>query len=248
MSIITLLTDYGTADSYVAELKAVFLSEVPGVVLVDVTHDLPPGNVRAAQYVLSRAWHRFPSGTVHLVVVDPASGTGRRALAGEVAGHLFVAPDNGLLSGLPAHTRFVSLPIPSAASPTFHGRDIFAPIAARLVTGASLESLGAPITDPVRAPLPVPRVEPDRVVGEVIYVDRFGNLISNVAGPGAPAGRVTVAEADVGPLRRSFADVATGELVAYVGSAGTVEIAQRDGSAASRLGAGLGVVVRVGAR
>jgi S-adenosylmethionine hydrolase len=245
MSIITLLTDFGTADSYVAEMKAVFLSEVPGVVIVDVTHDLPPGNIRAAQYVLSRVWHRFPLGAVHLVVVDPAVGTGRRALAGEVAGHLFVAPDNGLLSALPTHARFVSLPIPSTASPTFHGRDVFAPIAARLATGASLESLGAPIVDPVRAPLPVPRVEPDRVVGEVIYVDRFGNLISNVTGP---AGPVTVAGVDVGPLRHSFADVATGELVAYVGSAGTVEIALRDGNAASRLGAGVGVDVRVGAR
>lgn len=248
MSIITLLTDFGTADSYVAEMKAVLLSEVPGIVLIDVTHDIPSGNVLAAQYVLSRVWRRFPLGTVHLAVVDPGVGTVRRALAGEIAGHQFVAPDNGLLSGLPATTRFVALPIPALASPTFHGRDVFAPIAALLATGGSLESLGAPITDPVRSPLPVPHGEPDRVTGEVIYVDHFGNLISNVAGVGAPAGSVTVAGVDVGPLRRSFGEVATGELIAYVGSAGTVEIAQRDGSAASRLGAGVGADVRVGAR
>jgi S-adenosylmethionine hydrolase len=248
MSIITLLTDFGTADSYVAEMKAVLLSEVPGIVLIDVTHDIPSGNVLAAQYVLSRVWRRFPLGTVHLAVVDPGVGTVRRALAGEIAGHQFVAPDNGLLSGLPATTRFVALPIPALASPTFHGRDVFAPIAALLATGGSLESLGAPITDPVRSPLPVPHVEPDRVTGEVIYIDHFGNLISNVAGVGAPAGSVTVAGVDVGPLRRSFGEVATGELIAYVGSAGTVEIAQRDGSAAGRLGAGVGADVRVGAR
>ena len=248
MSIITLLTDYGTADSYVAEVKAVLLSEVLGAVLVDVTHDIPPGNVRAAQYVLSRVWRRFPLGTVHLAVVDPGVGTLRRALAGEVAGHQFVAPDNGLLSALPPQTRFVALPIPALASPTFHGRDVFAPIAALLATGGSLESLGAPITDPVRAPLPVPRVEPDRVAGEVIYVDHFGNLISNVAWTGAPNGRVAVGGADVGPLGRTFADVAPGELVAYVGSAGTVEIALRDGSAARRLGVGVGAEVRVAVR
>ena len=248
MSIITLLTDFGTADSYVAEVRAVLLFEVPGVVLIDVTHDVPTGNVRAAQYVLSRVWRRFPLGTVHLAVVDPGVGTVRRALAGEVLGHQFVAPDNGLLSGLPAQTRFVALPIPPLASPTFHARDVFAPIAALLATGRSLSSLGTSITDPVRTPLPVPDVEPDRVVGEVIYVDHFGNLISNVTGAGAPAGNVAIGGTDVGPLGRTFGDVAPGELVAYVGSAGTVEIALRDGSAAERLRAGVGTAVRVGAR
>src|SRR6266566_3264991 len=130
MGIITLLTDFGTVDSYVAEVKAEILSRVPDVTLVDVSHDVPPGDVRAAQYLLSRAWKRFPVGTIHLAIVDPAVGTERRALAAEAAGHQFLAPDNGLLSFLPPDARFVALPVPRDAAPTFHGRDLFAPAAA----------------------------------------------------------------------------------------------------------------------
>jgi len=114
--VITLLTDYGLRDSYVAEVKAVLVSRAPGVVLVDVTHDVPAGDVRAGQYLLARAWHRFPTGTVHLAIVDPGVGTARRALAGAVAGHLFVGPDNGLLSALPDAARWVSLPVPAEAA------------------------------------------------------------------------------------------------------------------------------------
>src|SRR5437867_2927878 len=116
--LITLLTDFGTSDSYVAEVKAVLLSRALGAALVDVTHQIPPGDVRSAQYVLARVWHRFPEGTVYLVVVDPGVGTSRRALAAEAAGHYFVAPDNGVLSPLPADARFLELPVPpgSAAS------------------------------------------------------------------------------------------------------------------------------------
>ena len=156
-TLITLLTDFGTADSYVGEVKGVLLSQVHGVVLADITHQVAPGDVRAAQYILSRVWQRFPQGTVHLAVVDPGVGTSRRALAAQTAGHFFVAPDNGLLSFLPADAHFVSLPVPPTASPTFHARDLFAPAAGQLALGASLSHLGQPITDPYRSPLPVPR-------------------------------------------------------------------------------------------
>jgi len=247
MSIITLLTDYGTADSYVAEVKAVLLATAPGAVLVDVAHEVPPGDIRAAQYLLGRTWHRFPPETVHLVVIDPGVGTERRALAAEIAGHRFVAPDNGVLSALGPNARFVSLPVPKTASRTFHGRDVFAPAAARLAGGATLESLGDPVADPHRSPLPAPRVGAGGVVGEVIYVDRFGNLITNIAGAAAPPGaRVTAGGIAVGRLHHTFADVAAGELVAYIGSGATVEVALRDGSAARRLGLGAGAAVRVG--
>src|SRR5438046_1390791 len=127
--IITLLTDFGTADSYVGEVKGTLLSRVHGAALFDITHQVPPGDLRAGQYILARAWHRFPQGTVHLVVVDPGVGTTRRALAAGAAGHFFVAPDNGLLSCLPSDAHFVSLPIPPGAAPTFHARDVFAPAA-----------------------------------------------------------------------------------------------------------------------
>src|SRR6266516_3726692 len=180
--IITLLTDFGTRDNYVGELKAVLASHAHPALLIDITHDVPPGDVRAAQYIFSRVWHRFPQGSVHLVVVDPGVGTARRALAAEAAGQFFVAPDNGLLSCLPGDAHFVSLPIPPAASPTFHARDVFAPAAAQLAIGASLTQLGHTITDAHGSPLPAPHHDGTAVVGEVLYVDRFGTLISNIAG------------------------------------------------------------------
>src|SRR5207237_5570390 len=156
-ALITLLTDYGTADSYVAEVKGVLLSRVHGAQLIDITHQVTPGDLRAGQYILSRVWQRFPQGTVHLVVVDPGVGTARRALAAGAAGHFFVAPDNGLLSCLPSDAHFVSLPIPPGAAPTFHARDVFAPAAAQLAIGASLTQLRHPLTHPYASPLPAPR-------------------------------------------------------------------------------------------
>jgi hypothetical protein len=244
-AIITLLTDFGLSDSYVAEVKGVLLSRAAGAVLVDVTHQVPPGDVRAGQYLLARAWQRFPLATVHLAVVDPGVGTPRRALAAEAAGHRFVAPDNGLLSFLPAAARFVSLPIPDGAAPTFHGRDVFAPAAAALATATPLERLGSPITDPSRSPLPAPHHDGTALMGEVLYVDRFGTLVSNIAGGQVEPGvRIRVAGTDVGGLRGMFGDVERGALVAFVGSGGTVEIAVRDGSAARLLGVGVGAEVR----
>jgi len=243
--IITLLTDFGTGDSYVAEVKAVLLSRAVNATLVDISHQVAPGDTRAGQYLLSRTWKHFPAGTIHLAIVDPGVGTERRAIAAESGGHRFVAPDNGLLSFLPQDARFVSLPIPPGVAPTFHGRDVFAPAAAALARGASLAELGSPITDPSLAPLPSPHHDGTAVMGEVIYVDRFGTLVSNIP-PSAvePGVRIRVGETDVGPLRRTFADASGGALVAFTGSGGTVEIAVRDGSAARLLGVGVGAEVR----
>jgi S-adenosylmethionine hydrolase len=245
MTIITLLTDFGTADSYVAEMRGVLLSRLADVTLVDISHEVPPGDIRAAQYLLSRAWTHFPRGTIHIAVVDPDVGTERRAIAGESDGHRFLAPDNGLLSFLAPDARLVSLPVPVGASATFHGRDVFAPAAATLAAGDPLDALGTRITHPVRRPLPVARHDGTGVVGEVIYVDRFGSLISNIV-PSAvePGVRIRVGDVDVGPLRRTFADAPRGALVAFTGSGGTVEIAVRDGSAARLLGVGVGAEVR----
>ncbi len=244
-TIITLLTDFGTADGYVAEVKGVLLSAAPRATLVDVTHQVPPGDIRAGQFILGRVWHRFPPGTVHLVVVDPGVGTARRALAAQAAGHCFAAPDNGLLSPLPPDARFVVLPVPDAAAPTFHGRDVFAPAAARLATGVPLDQLGRPITDPYRSLLPAPRFDGIGWTGEVLYIDRFGTLITNLAVEQVERGvRIRVAGTDVGPLRRTFGDVERGALLAFPGSGGTVEVAVRDGSAARLLGVGVGAEVR----
>jgi len=244
-AIITLLTDFGTTDSYVGEVRAVLASQANPALLVDITHEVPPGDIRAAQYIFSRVWHRFPRGTVHLVVVDPGVGTARRALAAETAGQFFVAPDNGLLSSLPAGARFVALPVPAGAAPTFHARDVFAPAAAQLANGTTPTHLGQVISDPVRTPLPTARLDGAAWVGEVIYVDRFGTLITNVPGGDVkPGARVRIGGSEVGAVRRTFGDVERGEVVAFVGSGGTVEIAVRDGSAAQRLGLGVGAEVR----
>ena len=249
MGLVTLLTDFGLSDAYVAELRGVLLSSAPGIELVDITHGITPGDVRAAAYVLGRAWHRFPAGTVHLAVVDPGVGTTRAALALGARGHYLVGPDNGIfthvLRDIPVE--IVVLPAPPEAAPTFHGRDLFAPAAAALARGTPLESLGPPLARmPERLATAEPRYEGKSVVGEVIYVDRFGTLVTNLTAEQVPSyATLEVEDLELGPLRRTFADVPVGGLLAYLGSDGAVEIAVRNGSAARRLGLGVGGQVRV---
>ncbi len=248
MPIITLLTDFGTADSYVGEMKGVLLSGAPGATLVDITHAIPPGEVVAGAYVLSRTWAHYPVGTVHMAVVDPGVGTARVALALGTRGHFFVGPDNGVFSGVlrGAEVEAVSLATPAGASPTFHGRDIFAPAAAALARGEPLASLGERFAGiPRRLSTTAPRHEGKVVIGEVIYVDRYGNLITNLTPEFVPPYAVLEAESLViGPLRSTFGDVPPGALLAYVGSGGSIEVAVRDGSASRRLGLGMGGRIR----
>jgi S-adenosyl-L-methionine hydrolase (adenosine-forming) len=249
MPIVTLLTDFGLSDSYVAELRGVILSAAPSATLVDITHAIPPGDIRAAAFVLGRAWQRFPAGTVHLAVVDPGVGTPRAALALRARSQFLVGPDNGIFTHVLRDTpvEIVTLPVPAHAAPTFHGRDLFAPAAAALATGVQLETLGPRFPDlPERLATAEPRYEGKSVIGEVVYVDRFGTLVTNLTAEQAPAyATVEVEDLDIGPLRRTFADVAAGGLLAYLGSDGALEIAVRNGSAARRLGLGVGGQVRV---
>ncbi len=243
MRVVTLLTDFGTADGYVAEMKGVLLSLAPHVQVVDAAHDLVPHDVELARLALARYWRRYPAGSVHLAVVDPGVGSARRALAVESDGRFLVGPDNGVLSPalLLPDARAVALPVPAGAAPTFHGRDVFAPAAARLANGDPPHALGTPCDDPVVRRTPEARRTDDGAVqGEVIAVDRFGNLITNVIA--RRAGRVEVGGVEV-ELRRTYADVRPGALVALTGSSGLVEVAVRDGSAAVRLGAGRGSTV-----
>ena len=249
MPAVTLLTDFGLSDAYVAELRGVLLSSAPGVMLVDITHAISPGDVWAGAYVLGRAWRHFPTGTIHLAVVDPGVGTARGALALATGGHYFVGPDNGIFTRVLHDTvvEIVVLPTPPDAAPTFHGRDVFAPAAAAIARGAPLQSLGTPFLGiPERLASAEPRYEGKAVVGEVIYVDRFGTLVTNLTTEHVPAyASLEVEDLDLGPLRRTFADAVAGGLVALVGSDGAVEIAVRNGSAARRLGLGVGGQVRV---
>jgi S-adenosylmethionine hydrolase len=248
MTVITLLTDFGTTDSYVGEMKGVLLSRAPGAVLVDVSHGVTPGDVRSAAYILGRTWHRFPSGTVHLAVVDPGVGGARAALALGARGHFFVGPDNGVFTPVLHDTEVagVELPVPNTASPTFHGRDLFAPAAAALANGTDLSALGPAFRRiPERLAYTALHSDGNTLVGEVVYVDRFGSLITNLTADLIPAtARLEVEDLDVGPLRRTFSDVTNGGLLAYIGSGGAVEIAVRNGSAARRLGIGVGGRVR----
>ena len=224
------------------------MSAAPGLTVVDVTHAVPPGDVRAGAYLLGRAWHRFPGGTIHLGVVDPGVGTERAAFALAAHGHYFVGPDNGLFTLVlrDAEVQIVVLPTPEDASPTFHGRDVFAPAAAALATDTPLAKLGEPFGGiPVRLAYREPHHEGKSVIGEVVYVDRFGTLVTNLTPELVPPyAAIEVEGLEVGPLRRTFGDVPTGGLVAYLGSGGQVEIAVRDGSAARRLGMGVGGRIR----
>jgi S-adenosylmethionine hydrolase len=241
---ITLLTDFGTADGYVGEVKGVICSLAPGVPVVDVSHDVAPHDVEGARLALARFWRRFPAGTVHLVVVDPGVGSQRAALAVASEERFLVGPDNGVLSPalLMAHARSVALPVPPYAAPTFHGRDVFAPAAARLASGATLDSLGRPFDSPVVRRTPeAKRLDDGSVAGEVISIDRFGNLVTNLVAP--RGGTVEIGGRRLGALKRTYADAPEGVPIALVGSSGLVEIALRHGSAARALSAERGALV-----
>ena len=187
MSVITLTTDFGASDEYVGVMKGVILSILPGAQLVDLTHDIPAQDVRRASLALCAAFPFFPPGTVHLAVVDPGVGTERRAIAVSTPGATLVGPDNGLFTYLLSeveHWKAVELTNPEfwlpKVSATFHGRDVFAPVAAHLARGTKLEELGRLVTELVSLPLPQLAFAPNRITGEVLYADRFGNLVTSI--------------------------------------------------------------------
>ena len=244
--IITLLTDFGTADGYVGEMKGVLLTASPGVMIVDISHDIPAHDVELGRLTLARYWRRFPAGTVHVAVVDPEVGSTRAALAIQSEERYLVGPDNGLLSPalLIGGARAVELAVPSHASPTFHGRDVFAPAAAQLVLGADVDALGPPANDPVIRRTPEPhRGQHGELVGQVIAIDQFGNAITNLVGiRGARAERIEVHGRKI-PLRRTYADLTSGEAGAVVGSTGLIEIVVREGRASDVLSLGRGTEV-----
>ncbi|MEX2179910.1 MAG: SAM-dependent chlorinase/fluorinase [Gemmatimonadaceae bacterium] len=244
--IITLLTDFGTADGFVGEMKGVLLNDAPAAVLVDISHELAPHDVQLGRLTLARYWQRFPAGTVHLAVVDPGVGSSRAALAVECEGRFLVGPDNGLLSPALVITRAraVVIPVPAGAAPTFHGRDVFAPAAARLANGDPLDALGEVAASPVilRTPL-AQRSAAGELQGEVIAIDRFGNAITSLLA--ARGSIVSVAGHEL-PLCRTYADLPRGEAGAVTGSSGFIEIVVREGRAADvlRLARGAPVTLR----
>jgi S-adenosylmethionine hydrolase len=242
-SIITLLTDFGTADGYVGEMKGALLSELPGATIVDISHDIPAHDVELGRLTLARYWRRFPRGTVHVAVVDPGVGSDRASLAIGSDGRYLVGPDNGLLSPalLMGDARAVALNVPQHASPTFHGRDVFAPAAVQLARGVDVDALGMPATNPVIRRTPEPHRDSNgHLVGEVIAIDHFGNAITNLVG--MRGARLVVNGREI-PFRRTYAELDAGEAGAVVGSTGLIEIVVREGRAADRLALARGAKV-----
>ena len=249
MTIITLTTDFGTADGYVGVMKGVILSIAPDVRLVDLSHEVAAQDVRGAGFILGRAAPFFPGGTVHLAVVDPGVGSHRRPLLITTPRASYVGPDNGLFTFVTGETsaEFFELDRPefwlSSVSSTFQGRDIFAPVAAHVARGVPRQNLGRPINDPVRLPLVMPQRHSDgHITGHIIHVDRFGNLITDISGGWLQdrCWRAEIAGRRISQFGATYADATSGVLLVLVNSYGTVEIAVREGNAAARLGVGVG--------
>ena len=254
MAVITLTTDFGTRDAYVAEMKGVILSITRDVQLVDITHEIAPQDVLEGALALQAAAPRFPAATIHVAVVDPGVGTARRAVAVAAADQLFVGPDNGLFTPFLRDPSWRAFELSAsefrapAVSHTFHGRDIFAPAAAHLARGIEPSRLGPAVADPVRLDWPEARVTEGRVAGAVLHVDRFGNLVTSIRaeaiGSLGPDVAVRVAGKSV-PLVRTYGDLRPGNPGALVGSTDRLEIAINAGSAARALRAGRGTPVVV---
>ncbi len=237
MAIITLTTDFGTADGYVGAMKGVIarIAGSPAPVVVDLAHDIPPGDVAHAAWVVATATPEFPNGSIHVVVVDPGVGGARREVIVRARSQWYVGPDNGVFAYVADRTseiyaieneRFRA----ERVSRTFHGRDVFAPTAAAIASGEDPRTAG-PWVGKLTGRLPWgPR---ERDVGRIIHIDRFGNLISDL--PEAEAGSAVAVAGQVLPLVGTYEDAAPGQLLAYIGSAGTVEIAVRDGRADRQL-------------
>ncbi len=257
--IITLTTDFGHEDMFVGVMKGVIAGVNPSARVTDLTHSIPPFDVVQAAFRLRQAYPYFPKGTVHVAVVDPGVGGERRIVAMESGGHLFLAPDNGTLAVVEEESGRAELVSVTATrfflpevSATFHGRDIFAPVAAHLAAGTPLSALGPAISALEPLKFPRPSFNPDgSLEGAVLWADHFGNLATNISVALLSehfldrAVRVEIAGKRIERIRRTYSEAAAGELLAMIGSFGMLEIAVRQGDAARTLGAGPGTPVRV---
>ena len=249
--LITLLTDFGYRDNYVGVMKGVIAGICPEAQCIDLTHAVPPQAIASAQFALLTAYPYFPADAVHLVVVDPGVGTPRQAIAVQTSRGYFVAPDNGVLTGVLQHeTAIAAVALTHAAywrsqtpSATFHGRDIFAPVAAHLANGAPLTAVGTAI-DPATL-VRLPGVPPERIAdglkGQIQYIDTFGNAVTTIdAQRMAPEDAQVQVGTAVIPLGRTYADAEPGHAIALIGSHGWLEIAVREGSAQQQLSLTIG--------
>lgn len=258
MSIITLMTDFGLKDGNVGVMKGVILGIAPQAQIVDLSHLIQPQNLHEAALILARSAPYFPPETVHVVVVDPGVGTSRRPIAARLGSQGFVGPDNGVITLLLEHAERLGWQVSTVhldqpqfwlpeVSHVFHGRDIFAPAAAHLANGKALPALGTPIRDPVRLALPQPERTATGWRGEIIHIDHFGNLASNIRREQLPEWQsapekleVRLCGVEIHGLVKTFGERAPGELVALFGSTGNLIASVVNGSAAQSLGAKVG--------
>ena len=254
MTVITLLTDFGMQDGYMGVMKGVIYGIAPAAEIVDISHSIPPQNVSEGCLVLSRAYRYFPAGTIHVAVIDPGVGTNRRPIAGLIGDHFFVCPDNGLLTRIREEAQANGWPVKlihlnqsrywlAQVSNVFHGRDIFAPAAAHLAAGTPLENMGIPIHDPVLLHLPHPHKKPEGWQAEIIYIDRFGNLSTNLTFSYLDLNkdiRVRAGGKEISHLSTTFGDEKPGTWMALMGADGELMIAVVNGSAARESGAQVG--------
>jgi len=263
MSIITLLTDFGTTDEYVGVMKGAILSVNPSAMIVDITHHVDPQDVIEATYLALSSYLYFPKGTVHLIVVDPGVGTDRAILAVKINGHILIAPDNGILTLVTDDQKVESVIrvenseyFLESVSQTFHGRDIFAPVAAHITNGVDISRLGTPMNpdDMVRLDIHKPYIsDTGEIVGSIISIDRFGNLITNIGlkniemlcGKDAP--RIRIGRNIILGLSQSYESAEPHRPLAIIGSRGYLEIALNCGSAENFFDVEKGTIVRVSA-
>jgi hypothetical protein len=251
--ILTLTTDFGLSDHYVGSMKGVILGICPRAQIVDISHQVSPYAIGEGAFVIAQAYRSFPRGTVHVVVVDPGVGSDRRPILMEAAGQYFVAPDNGVLGMIFAREKHKVRLISNAryfrrpVSRTFHGRDIFAPVAAHVAAGVATSRIGKVIADYVRPPFERPRQTGARTwTGEILKVDRFGNVVTNFHADDFPAlEQLTIGRSKARRLVRSYAEARVGELVAIAGSSGYLEVSLNQGSAAEKIGCRSGGACRI---
>lgn len=254
--VITLLTDFGGLDHYVGAMKGVMLGICPTAQMIDISHEVTPFAIPEGAYTLAQAWRCFPKGTVHLIVVDPGVGSARRPILAEAAGHRFIAPDNGVLTMVfaeaPNHkVRHITASryFARAVSRTFHGRDIFAPVAAHVAAGLSPARAGKKISDYVRLDFGMPiRKGPKTFLGSILKIDRFGNVITNFKTAewlSRHPFAMRIGEQTICRLVSNYAEAQAGELFVIPGSAGYLEVSMNQASAAAALGARSGVSIEL---
>jgi S-adenosylmethionine hydrolase len=249
MPIVTLTTDFGVRDPWVGVMKGVVLGIAPEVRLVDLSHEVARHDVLEAALVLEAAVPFFPDGSIHVAVVDPGVGGPRRGLVIAASRQRFVGPDNGVFTPVLLDLGWEAFELTAPeyrlaeVGATFHGRDVFAPAAAHLARGAPPERFGRPVEDPVRLAWPAARRTADGVTGEVVHVDRFGNLVTSIRMRDLPPDPMIEVGGRSLPLVHTYGSAATGALVGLVGSSGRLEVAVREGNAARILGVGRGTAV-----